>query len=97
MSIPLLLRRLERDDDLFPTLQVFQPDHTVRISGFQNLRALQSEVLSVAVTARRAVYSNFELRALCSRHVTKWRRVLPPAGVALIADRVQRIMPNKLI
>jgi DNA processing protein len=28
-----LLRRLERDDDLFPTLQVFQPDHTVRISG----------------------------------------------------------------
>jgi hypothetical protein len=31
-----------------PRLQVFQPDHTVRISGFQNLRALQSEVLPVA-------------------------------------------------
>jgi hypothetical protein len=53
---PLLLPRLEGDDDLFPRLQVFQPDHTVRISGLQNLRALQSEVLPVAIGTRNAVY-----------------------------------------
>ena len=55
VSIPLLLRRLERDDDLFPTLQVFQPNHTVGISGLQNLRALQSEGTSRRVTAAQAV------------------------------------------
>jgi hypothetical protein len=48
-GIPLLLPRLERDDDLFPRLQVFELDHAVRISGLQNLRALQSEVLPVAI------------------------------------------------
>ena len=35
VSVPLLLPRLERDDDLFPGLQVFQLDHTVRISDFR--------------------------------------------------------------
>jgi hypothetical protein len=53
---PLLLPRLECDDDLFPRLQVFHPDHTVRISGLQNLRALQSEVLPVAIGTRNTVY-----------------------------------------
>jgi hypothetical protein len=37
--MPLLLRRLERDDDLFPGLQVFQPNETVGISGLQDLRS----------------------------------------------------------
>jgi hypothetical protein len=58
----------------------------MRILALDKPRGLHRVVLSVAVTARRAVYSNFELSALCSRYVTKWRRVLPPAGVALIAD-----------
>jgi hypothetical protein len=62
--MPLLLRRLERDDDVFPGLQVFQPNHTVGISGLQNLRALQSEVLPVAIGSRYAVYGNLELRAM---------------------------------
>ena len=35
----------ERDDDLFPALQVFHLDHTVGISGLQKQRALQSVVL----------------------------------------------------
>ena len=59
-------------------LQVFDLDHAVRIFAFDEPRGLHRVVLSVAVTARRAVYSNFELSALYSHHVTKWRRVLPP-------------------
>ena len=38
VSVPLLLRRLERDDDLFPGLQVFQLNDTVGVSGLQDLR-----------------------------------------------------------
>ena len=37
-AFSLLLPRLERDDDLFPGLQVFQLHHTVGISGLQDLR-----------------------------------------------------------
>jgi hypothetical protein len=55
-GMPLVLPRLERDDDLFPGLQVFEPHHAVRISGLQNLRALQSEVLPVAIGTRNTVY-----------------------------------------
>ena len=35
-AMPLLLRRLERDDGLFPGLQVFQSGDTVGISGLQD-------------------------------------------------------------
>ena len=52
----LLLPPLERDDDLLPGLQVFQSDHTVRISGLQNPRTLQSEVLPVAIGTMNSVY-----------------------------------------
>ena len=38
--MPLFLATLERDDGLFPGLQVFQLDHTVRISGLQKFCAL---------------------------------------------------------
>jgi hypothetical protein len=48
-GMSLLLHRLKRDDDLFPSLQVFHLDHTVGISGLQKQRALQSVVLPVAV------------------------------------------------
>jgi hypothetical protein len=68
VSIPLLLRRLELDDDLFPGLQVFQPNHTVGISGLQNLRALESEVLPVTIGSRHTVYGNLELRAMDYPH-----------------------------
>jgi hypothetical protein len=37
-GLPLLLRHFECDDDLFPGLQVFQLNHTVGISGLQDLR-----------------------------------------------------------
>jgi hypothetical protein len=58
--MPLLLRRLERDDGLFPGLQVFQPNDTVGISGLQKLRALESEILPVAIGSRYAVYGDLE-------------------------------------
>ena len=67
MSVPLLLRRLERDDDLFPGLQVFQPNRTVGIFGLQNLRGQQSEVLLVAIGSRYAVYGNLETALLSLR------------------------------
>jgi hypothetical protein len=66
--MPLLLCRLERDDGLFPGLQVFQPDDTVGISGLQKLRALESEILPVAIGSRYAVYGDLELRAMNHPH-----------------------------
>ena len=56
--MPLLLPRLECDDDLFPSMQVFHLDHAVRISGLQKLRALQSDVLPVAIGTRNTVTDN---------------------------------------
>src|SRR5258705_6404269 len=56
---------IKRDDDLCPALQVFQPNRTVRISGLQDLRALQGDVLLIAIGSRYTVYGNLELR---SRH-----------------------------
>jgi hypothetical protein len=44
-------------------LQVFDLNHAVRILAFDEPRGHHREVLSVAVTARRAVYSNFKLSA----------------------------------
>jgi hypothetical protein len=41
---PLFFSAVERDDDLFPSLQVFHLDHAVRIPGLQKLRAVKSEV-----------------------------------------------------
>jgi hypothetical protein len=38
-----------------PVFKSFQPNHTVGISGLQNLRALESEGTSGRVTAARAV------------------------------------------
>ena len=43
--------------------QVFDLDHAVRILAFDEPRGLDRVVLSVAVTARRAVYSNLKLSA----------------------------------
>jgi hypothetical protein len=57
-----------------PRLQVFQPDHTARISGFQNLRALQSEVLPVAKGMRNTVYGLLKLRAMDHSHFRLARR-----------------------
>jgi hypothetical protein len=45
------------------TFQVFDFDHAVRILAFEETRGLHRVVLSVAVGARRAVYSNFKLSA----------------------------------
>ena len=45
------------------TSQVFDLDHAVRIFAFEEPRGLHREVLSVAVSARRAVDPNFELSA----------------------------------
>ena len=44
-------------------LQVFDLDHAVRIFAFDEPRGIHRIVLSVAVSARRAVYPNFELSA----------------------------------
>jgi hypothetical protein len=51
-----------------PRLQVFQPDHNVGISGFQNLRALQSEVLPVAIGTRNTIHGLLKLRAMDHSH-----------------------------
>jgi hypothetical protein len=45
------------------TVQVFDLDHAVRIFAFDEPRGIHRIVLSVAVSARRAVYPNFELSA----------------------------------
>ena len=45
------------------TLQVSDLDHAVRIFAFEEPRGLHRVVLSVAVSARRAVDPNFELSA----------------------------------
>jgi hypothetical protein len=52
--MPLLMRRLECDDDLFPGLQVFQLHHTVGISELQAARSAE-RCPSGRVTAARAV------------------------------------------
>jgi hypothetical protein len=54
---------VERDDDLFPGLQVFHPNHTAGVSRLQNLRGQQSELLPVTISSRYAVYGNLELRS----------------------------------
>jgi hypothetical protein len=66
--MPLLLgtcryccAELNRDDDLFPGLQVFQLNHTVVIFGFQNLRG-QYFYAEDKVSLRRAL-----ARRLCNR------------------------------
>ena len=41
-------------------LQVFDLDHAVRIFAFEEARGLHRVVFAVAVSARRAVYSDFE-------------------------------------
>ena len=67
---------------------LFRSLTSTTLCGFRDFRndaASIAKSFRIAISARRAVYSYFELCALCSRHVTKWRRVLPPAGVALIA------------
>jgi hypothetical protein len=43
------------------TVQVFDLDHAVRIFAFDEPRGIHRIVRSVAVSARRAVYPNFEL------------------------------------
>src|ERR1700716_2683540 len=45
------------------TLQVFDLDHAVRILALDEPSRLHRVVLAVAISARRAVYSNFELSA----------------------------------
>jgi hypothetical protein len=53
------------------TSQVFDLDHAVRILALEEARSLHRVVLSVAVGARRAVDSDFELSAChfpCHRH-----------------------------
>jgi hypothetical protein len=68
---------------------LFRSLTSTTLCGFRDFRndaASIAKSFRIAISARRAVYSYFVLCALCSRHVTKWRRVLPPAGVALIAD-----------
>jgi hypothetical protein len=45
------------------TLQVLDLDDAVRLPALEEPRSLDGVVLSVAVGARRAVYSNFELSA----------------------------------
>ena len=81
----LLLRRLKCDDGLFPGLQVFQPNDTVGISGLQDLRALQSEVLPVAIGSRYAVYGNLELCAMDYPHRPQpsfhFAHALPTLGI----------------
>ena len=66
--MPLLLPRLECDDDLFPGMQVFHLDHAVRISGLQKLRALQSDVLPFAIGTRNTIYGLLKLRAMDHSH-----------------------------
>ena len=49
MSIILLLPRLKRNDRLRAGLQVLELDHAVWVPGFQELCALQRDILPVAM------------------------------------------------